>query len=90
MRKDQLFEDRTERATSRTFKKTEFFKKGKLEIFGFTRPPSRARDFEQMQEIPPPHFFSSINFEGYPLPDFYRTLSPQRLSAVQYRNERSR
>ena len=57
MRKDQLFEDRTERATSRTFKKTEFFKKGKLQIFGFTRPPSRARDFEQMQEIPPPHLF---------------------------------
>ncbi len=50
--------------------KTQDFKKGRLKIFGFTRPPSRARDFKQMQEIPPPHFFSSINFEGYPLPDF--------------------
>ena len=40
-----------------------------------------------MQEFPNPHFFSSINFEGYPLPDFPRTPSPQRLCAVQYRNE---
>jgi hypothetical protein len=55
---------------NREMVKTQDFKKGKLEIFGFTRPPSRARDFKQMQEIPPPHFFSSINFEGYPLPDF--------------------
>ena len=47
----------------------------------------RAREIEQMQDFPPPHFFSSINFEGYPLPDFQRTLSPQRLCAVQCRNE---
>ena len=37
---------------------------------------SVARDFEQMQEIPPHHFFSSINFEGYPLPDFWTKRFP--------------
>ena len=34
----------------------------KLKIFGLTI--SRAREFEQMQEFPPPHFFSPINFGG--------------------------
>ena len=47
--------------------KTQDFQKQK-KIFGLNF--ARARDFEQMQEIPPPHFFSSINFEGYPLPVF--------------------
>jgi len=44
---------------------------------------ARAREFEQMQEFPPPHFFSSINFEGYPLPVFQAKRSP----APEWQNE---
>ena len=51
---------------NREMVKTQDFKKGKLEIFGFTRPPSRARDFEQMQEIPPPHFFRQLILRDTP------------------------
>ena len=58
-----------------------------MEIFGFTRPPSRARDFEQMQEIPPPHLFSSINFEGSPLPVFWTMCFS---AAVQFRSDVSK
>ena len=58
-----------------------------MEIFGFTRPPSRARDFEQMQEIPPPHFFSPIQFGGSPLRDcFVKALR----AAVQFRSDVSK
>ena len=57
----------------------------KLKIFGLTI--SRAREFEQMQEFPPPHFFSPIQFGGSPLPDcFVKALR----AAVQFRSDDSK
>ena len=40
-----------------------------------------------MQEFPNPHFFSPRNIGGHPLPEIQGTTSPQRLSAVQCRND---
>ena len=48
---------------------------------------SVARDFEQMQEIPPHHFFSPIYFGGYPSPVFQTMCFS---AAVQFRSDVSK
>jgi len=37
----------------------------------------------------PSHFFSSINFEGYPLPDFQGKARGEAAPAVQFRSDAS-
>ena len=85
MRKDQLFEDRTERATSRTFKKTGSFKKGKIANFRIYKTTFEGKGNWANARFPTPSpFFSSINFEGYPLPEIPVSSAPER-SAVSKR-----